>query len=395
MADKVENCLGVIAIGYNRPASMQRLLTALQEAEYEENDQVLLIISIDNSGNDDVEQIAQKFQWAHGKKIIRTYETRQGLRNHILKCGSYIEEYDLDAVAVFEDDIYPSADYYNYMKQAVEYYQEDDNIAGISLYSHRWNTNANMPFEPQPGNSDVYFMSFASSWGQIWMKKQWNAFMEWYDKHPVIKGDYDVPEAVASWPDSSWLKYHITYCTKMQKYFVYPYQSLTTCFTDQGEHTVEHITLYHVPVSSKTGRAYQFETCNKTSICYDAYFERRGLEAELNLEASMVTVDLYGKRCNVEKTPYLLTERILPYKIVSSYALELRPHEENVVHHIAGRDIFLYDQRVSSKSEGEITPNIMSYYFRVCKSGKWLIQYVIQQKMSIWKEKRRAIKHKK
>lgn len=394
MTEIMENKFGIIAIGYNRSQSMERLLEALQEADYG-CDQVQLIVSIDNSGSDAVEQEVQKFKWSHGTKIVKTYEKRLGLRNHILKCGSYINEYGLDAVAVFEDDIYPSRDYYNYMKQAVAYYQDDEDIAGISLYSHRWNTNANMPFEPQPGNSDVYFMSFASSWGQIWMKKQWNAFMDWYQENPDIKGDYDVPESVAAWPDTSWLKYHITYCAKKEKYFVYPYQSLTTCFTDQGEHTVEHITLYHVPISSKTGRDYHFEILGESAICYDAYFERVGMERLLNIEDKSIAVNLYGMRCNVEERPYLLTEEILPYKIVESYALEMRPHEENIVHHIVGDDIFLYDQRVKAEPENGISPSIMSYYFRVCKSGQWLIKYVMQQKISVMKERKKATHKKK
>lgn len=44
---------GIIAIGYNRPDCMIRLLRALEIADYKD-DRVMLIVSIDNSGREDV-----------------------------------------------------------------------------------------------------------------------------------------------------------------------------------------------------------------------------------------------------------------------------------------------------------------------------------------------------
>ena len=108
---------GIIVVGYNRTESIKRLLGALNNVDYK-NEIVTLIISIDNSGSDDVEKIAQSFEWKYGSKIIKTYSKRMGLKNHILTCGDYIEEYQLDAVAVFEDDIYPSPAFFNYMRHS-------------------------------------------------------------------------------------------------------------------------------------------------------------------------------------------------------------------------------------------------------------------------------------
>ena len=156
----------IVAIGYNRADSMQRLLNSLSKVEYD-GDDVSIIISIDNSGTDFVEKCADKFVWDFGEKIVKTYPERLGLRNHILSCGNFLKDYD--AMAVFEDDIVVAPGFYMYMKETVAKYESDDRIAGISLYNHLWNVNAKLPFQPQCSPYDVYFLQFAQSWGQIWM----------------------------------------------------------------------------------------------------------------------------------------------------------------------------------------------------------------------------------
>ena len=114
---------GIVAIGYNRRDSLKRLLDALNEAEFRE-EQVLLIISLDYSGMPEIRELAEQYHWKHGEKLVKAYTERQGLRKHILHCGDYIEEYHLDAVAVFEDDVIPSPAFYNYMVQAVPFYEK-------------------------------------------------------------------------------------------------------------------------------------------------------------------------------------------------------------------------------------------------------------------------------
>ena len=117
-------------------------------------------------------------EWPFGNKIIKTYPKRMGLRNHILTCGDYVEGYD--GIAVFEDDIFVAPTFYSFMKQAVEFYKDDDNVAGISLYSHMWSEYNKRPFVAEKKEYDNYFLQYAQSWGQVWMPKQWKEFKEWY-----------------------------------------------------------------------------------------------------------------------------------------------------------------------------------------------------------------------
>lgn len=342
----------IVIIGYNRPDNVLRLLNSLDVAEYF-GDVVDLIISIDNSGTDKVENVANEFIWKYGNKKVVTYPERQGLRKHILGCGRFLAEYD--AIAVLEDDLYVSPAFYQYMRAAVEKYNKNEKIAGISLYTHLWNPNpaVNLPFTPTESGYDNFFIQYAQSWGQIWMKKQWLEFIDWYEDNSAdITVDERTPDYIATWKNS-WLKYHIKYCIEKDKYFVYPYRSYTTCFTDVGEHNNFGGAIYQVPLAKIVDRTFKFcELDNSDAVIYDAFFERDS-EAFKRI-ADDILVDIYGvKHVLLEKNRYVLTTKILNYRVDRSFALCMRPHEENVINGILGNQIFLYDTKYEEKSDEE------------------------------------------
>ena len=373
--------LGIIAISYNRPNSLKRLLTRLNECDYC-GDIISLIISIDNSGKDDVKKVADTFEWRYGTKIVKYQKNRLGLRHHILKCGSYINEFDFDAVAVFEDDIVPSRYFYEFMKQSVEKYDGNPNIAGISLYSPRWNVNAGLPFEPDWSGKDVFFMQYAQSWGQIWTANGWNDFLKWYDDNCENDTFLGVPDYVNSWPNTSWLKYHIAYCVQNNKYFLYPYISLSTCYADVGQHSPIHVNIYQVPVLQSQVGQYRFAEID-SSIRYDVYWERE----EVFL-CDNVTIDIYGTKRVEDYKQYVISSLELPFKVIDSYGYELRPHERNVIDKVKGNDIWVYDTSVSRDlKKRKVNPNKLPFYFKLDRSGKWFIKYVIELKIEILKKK--------
>lgn len=356
---------GIIAIGYNRADDMGRLLSRLNQCEYGE-EQPLLIISIDKADNMLVEECAEAFHWNHGEKIIKTFPSRQGLQKHIMHCGNYMEEYDLDAVAVFEDDIVPSVDFYNFMEQAVAFYHDDEEIAGIALYSHRWNPIANKPFLPMDNGSAVYFSRFACSWGQVWMRCQWNRFVEWLERSgEQAYLSADMPEEIKKWKNS-WLKYHIAYCVCENKYYVYPYKSFATCYAGIGEHTEQESIKYQVSMVADSGNSYSFIPASERAVLYDAYFENKTLQLEMGDKGFDVSIDLYGLKGNPKKARYWLCSERHPYKIVKRYGLIMRPHEVNIFSDISGDDIFLYDITQENNKSGKRQSFSMKkfvYYF--------------------------------
>lgn len=334
----------VIAIGYNRESDFKRLIRSLIEVDYE-NDRVDLIMSIDNSGDDAVEKFAKTVEWEYGDRVIRTFEKRQGLRQHILLCGDYLDIYD--AVAVFEDDIYVSPMFFKYTKACVEKYADDEHIAGISLYTHLENVYARYSFVPDQSPFDVFFMQIAQSWGQVWLRKQWKDFISWYlPRKDEFEMTEQLPSQLAQWGKNSWLKYHDKYCAENKKYFVYPYNSLTTCFCSAGEHSIVQNDIYQVPMQTKIFREYSLpEFGDAEAVYYDAFYERLGIDLnELGISEDELLIDLYGLKGRQDGFyRYILTSRELPYVITKKYARSMRPHERNIIENIEGDNIFLYD----------------------------------------------------
>ena len=70
--------LAIIIVAYNRSASLSRLLSSLDQLDYQYQD-LTLIISVDNSGNNEVEQIAADYEWRFGSKRVLVANQRLGL----------------------------------------------------------------------------------------------------------------------------------------------------------------------------------------------------------------------------------------------------------------------------------------------------------------------------
>lgn len=367
----------LVAVGYNRIDSMKRLVQSLQEASYNEN--VDLIFSIDNSGTYAVEEYANSVIWRHGKKIIKTFPERLGLRNHILTCGDYVFS-GYKAIAVFEDDIYVAPTFFDFMKQAVEYYQDDLTIAGISLYNHMWSEFNNRPFIAEKGKYDIYFLQYAQSWGQVWMPKQWKLFRDWYKTHNGdIVADKNTPGHILNWAKTSWLKYHIKYCIDTGKYFVYPYVSYTTNFVEVGQHCKFRNTLYQVPLMFGGERQYSFGKVNSAdSVKYDAFFERdaESLGRFLGIEPEELTVNIYGNK--LEETRYVINTKRINKKVLASYALELKPQEMNIFKEIPGVEIFLYDTSLDVVNNTKLVDYDLSrwYYESRVFDYKYIIRVI-------------------
>lgn len=358
------NKFAIVAMGYNRPKSIKRLLNSLKRAEYL-GDEVSLIISIDNSGDDSVELEAKEFIWPYGPKIIKTYKERLGLRNHVLSCGDLVHEYE--DIAVFEDDIVVSPAFYKYSKKAIEYYKNDDRVAGISLYSFLWNQNSYRSFTNIDDRYDTYFMQVAQSWGQVWSKNKWEPFRKWYleNKNSDLK-DVKMPSNISKWPETSWLKYHMKYLIDNNKYFAYPKVALATNFTDVGQHAKVKSTGYQVNIEVDVEKEFSFANIDSTEVIYDSFFENESMYKYLELKKDELCVDLYGTKKNLQHKKYWLTMDKHNFKIIKSFGLNLRPHEANIIMEIEGNEIFLYDTSIIEENKSIDNSKItkLSYDFK-------------------------------
>ncbi len=335
--------IAIVVIAYNRLASIQRLIKSLLAAEYF-GDSIDLIISIDNSGSATIVDYARSIVWPHGHIKIIEQEVRLGLKAHVLKCGSLTSEYD--HLCVFEDDLYASPGFYRFAKNASLHFSGMEKIAGISLYTHEWNQYVNRPFVPMRDGHDVFLLQVASSWGQVWSRKSWSAFETWMaGKKDEDLPSHLLPKEVSNWSPKSWLKFHNKYLAETNQFFVYPRESLSTNFSDAGEHAIEN-SIYQVSLLEKPKKIYCFPSSANDCVQYDSFFENMGYSKCLGISADQLDVNLYGNRSS--KKRYLLSTLRLKYKAVASFGLKMRPIDLNIIHGIEGNGIYLYDTSMLS-----------------------------------------------
>ncbi len=349
--------IGICCITYNRLTSLTRLLKSLEDAYYDGN--VELIISIDKSDSTDIEDFASKYQWKYGQKRIIAHNSNLGLRRHILSCGLLLKEYD--ALVVLEDDIVVSPNYYRYTVQCIDKYQNDDRIAGISLYNFSINYHNRRPFLPMKSEYDVYMMNCAQSWGQVWMRKSWFAFYDWFKNN---SGEFNLPylpDSLNHWPKSSWLKYHTRYCIEQNKYFVYPYCSLSTNNSDEGTHNHSKSTLFQTPMYFLDQKCFNLPNFDEAIVRYDGFFEPKFLYECLGYSESELCIDANNLHSEYTKR-FVLTCKILNYKILKSYGLDYKPWEINIFDNNVGHDLFLYDTQITSNNPHSVSKTKIYQY---------------------------------
>ena len=328
----------IIVVAFNRIKSLQRILNSLASSICPAGTK--LIISIDNNGqNENVADLAKKFDWQMGEKEIIYQDEHLGLRNHIIKCGDLTYEYG--SIIMLEDDLVVSPYFYRYAQEALDFYKSFKEIGGISLYNLPYTEALKQPFIPLKDDSDVYFKQVPSSLGQAWSVEQWDSFKKWYSTDPDVKSIYGLPVKVKNWPVTSWKKYYYGYIVETNKYFVFPQNSFTTNFNDLGVNMITKNYLGQVRLEI-VEPSCKFKSKDESINVYDAHSELlpdilKKLQpalAEYDFE-----VDLYNKKESFSKD-YILTSKSCNNPVMS-FAREMKPIEMNIIYNISGSDLVL------------------------------------------------------
>lgn len=363
MVDIKENRtqIAIVVIGYNRLDALKRSLTNLSKCQYSGRI-VPLVISIDASGNQQVYEYVRNFEWIHGQKYVNIEKERLGLKNHIFQCGNLSQYFR--AVILLEDDIFVAPFFYDYACAAVERYENEKQIAGISMYAPEMNDHINLPFQPENNGFDVYAWQRVSSWGQIWTRGMWSGFKKWYDNWDANFDLIDMPRRIKGWT-RAWSKFYYAYLIENDKYYIYPLAPLATNFNDAGgEHGGGNGSLSQV--SLLTGRRnYQLGDFDDL-VKYDAYFTNLRIPHWLGINPDEMIIDFYGLKENYNRR-YILAPFELPYKRVRGFSLSMRPWELNIKYNIEGNDIFLYERELLNEKtvpERKFDITVVSYYLR-------------------------------
>ena len=352
----------IVVIAYNRLNSLKRLLSSLEKAYYPLTD-ITLIISLDfhEEMQNKILMLVNEFSWKYGEKKIISYREKQGLRQHILKCGDLSEKYG--AVLILEDDLYVAPDFYNFLYQAVNYYSQEDKVAGIGLYSHEWNGYANVPFIKRRGMSSVFAGQFSITWGQCWTKNSWKKFKQWYDVNKEYEYNFYIPERINRWSQQSWGKFFASYIQKNNLFYIIPNEALSTNFSEEGEHNKMENTVYQVALQQGIKKNYNFHELNLL-YKYDMFFEPI-LEGKIeDIPVELIDIDLNRtKKKRLEKR-YILTTKKENFKIIKSYSLNLRPIELNILENLEGKGIYLYDKAMIKRNSDINNFRKLSYDIR-------------------------------
>ncbi len=332
----------IVVVAYNRPVSLKRILSSLKNSRNISD--VSLIISIDHKApeNNDVLEIANSFEWPFGEKEVIYQEESLGLRKHIIKCGDLSMKYG--SVIILEDDLYVSPYFYEYACEALDFYDEDLCIAGISLYNQAIEEITGLPFRPISDDSDVYFLQHPSSWGQAWTSAQWGKFKNWYLTDPDLF-QIQMPDFIRRrWPETSWKKYFCGYLAAENKFFVYPRISLTTNFNDPGTNyksLVNHDGQAHLKIFNGKPR---FKAFSDSNCKYDSHLELT-MESLKKLSSGFddyeLELDLYGTKDPRDiKSSFVITSKPSSNPI-KGFKRALKPHDMNIIMELPGEDICL------------------------------------------------------
>lgn len=368
--------IALVVVGYNRPDSIRRILKSLAEAQYD-YENIQLVVSIDHSGNEEVVQAAENFEWKYGPKRVWYRPGRLGLRKHIISCGDLTEEYG--AVMILEDDLLVSPDFYNYAMQALEKYGEHPKIAGIGLNSRKELLESPYPFYPLHRGDDVYFQQFATSWGQVWNRRMWSDFKVWYEAHQELPQNPEVPLTILRYPETSWAKFYQSYVVAEQKFYVFSYESLTTNFGDAGEHFNHSSSAFQSVLfyGKKEYRMPEFED----GVKYDIYGEPLGMGQYLGIPEEELTCDFWGRKQEASYRKYLLTCCRRPFKAVRQFSMCMKPMELNVMKEIPGKELTLYDTTEADpafKPDKQDRIRLFEYGYGVI-NGRDLMKWAIER----------------
>jgi hypothetical protein len=156
---------------YNRPDHTRRTLKFLQANYLAEESRLYIFADAAKTPaeEENVNQVLEIIKSAEGFKIIKIIQKKKnlGLAQSIINgVNELIETYG--KVIVFEDDLLSSPYTLEYFNEALDKYQEEENLMHISAYMYPLAKANNLP--------ETFIYRAVHSWGWATWKRAWNHF---------------------------------------------------------------------------------------------------------------------------------------------------------------------------------------------------------------------------
>lgn len=162
-----ESLAPVCLFAYKRLANLKHCISALQQNELAAQTELYIFSDAAAKTEDflQVKAVRDFLLTIHGFRTIEIIfaETNKGLGDSIINGVTNVIN-NHEKVIVLEDDLIVSPNFLNYMNEALETYNKNQQIFSVSGYTVPVNT---------PNKEDVYFTKRASSWGWATWKNRW------------------------------------------------------------------------------------------------------------------------------------------------------------------------------------------------------------------------------
>lgn len=321
----------IVVTAYNRAVPLGHLLDSLNKIRTDLS--IPLVISIDNKGTEEVNKVANDFQWEHGEKKVIIHPEKLGLRAHFVWAGD--QTYEYENVLFLEDDLYVSPYVTDYVLPIIEKYRDDDRVTAGSLYNPLLCEFDKCKFYQYEDGYDNFFLAHPY-WGNVWMKNKWDQFKKWLETYE--ERNELLPPSVQRWNVTSFKKMYLQYLEETKRYVVYPRVSYVTNMGEAGLHSKTQYRQFQTAFQRGT-KMLTLSDFDESRSVYDVFFEYAAdlvKKACPDLADYDLTVDLRGNHDRY-RTEYVLTRRKVK-KAIKTYADDLRPPECNVLEQIVAGD---------------------------------------------------------
>ncbi|MEX9841464.1 glycosyltransferase family 2 protein [Providencia rettgeri] len=261
----------ICIVGYNRVYPLINLISSVIELTKNKDD-IEVIVSLDYSDmQNTICDLLLSFK--NNIRVIK-HPKNLGLKKHIIQCGDILLNEEYKYLLLLEDDLEISPYIYDYIQEALYAVKDQNNIAGISLYSYRISEGDLLRFSPIEDGYDNYYLSFPSSWGQVWTPAMWKDFKDWFNINDCdYFNDESIPSYINNWPKSSWKKHFLRYMVHKNKYFFYPRISLTNNNGLDGQNHKSAGNIWQVPILQGS-KKWNFSTFDKSNSIYNSDFNQ-------------------------------------------------------------------------------------------------------------------------
>ena len=230
--------LRVIVMVFNRPKSLEKVLTSLQTLEMD-GDKGIVEIWIDRSKDKqevdpETLEVAKQFKWRHGQSRVNVQKKHVGIY------GQWIDTWrpkpDSKEIALFlEDDVDVSPYVYRWLKGAFKTYRAVKNIASVAVFE---GAIFKMNNKLMPSNETAFLHQRMGSQGMAPFPNHWRDFQDWFHKaqkdesfHPYVKND----PGPTSWYKASEQKHQADSMWSIWYIYYNDRHSLWTLYTNLGK----------------------------------------------------------------------------------------------------------------------------------------------------------------